>query len=429
MRGRRPGPRSGPGRSGDAGLVEFARRYGAAPTHEVTVPGRVNLIGEHIDYCGLPVLPMAIERRIRLLLRPRADPRVRLATIEPGAGARSFRLDGGIEPYGPGDWGNYPKAAARTLLDGGKLAEAPDPRGLDGLVTSDLPVAAGLSSSSALVVACALGLLATNDPRSRRSERRRPGSDRDRLELAGRLAEGERFVGTAGGGMDQAACLLARAGHALRIEFGPLRATHVPVPQRWRFVVAHSLERAEKSGRARAAYNARTRECAAALDRVRRHLGLGDAIDYAALLERVEPGRLVDAGNAALEAPLRARFRHVVTEARRVAAAADAMRRGDLARFGDLLSASHASLRDDYEVSTPALDRLVEVAMDAGAAGARLTGAGLGGCAICVCEAGRVGRVRDALRTRFYEGRAEPERLEPPLFEVTASAGAAVRPT
>lgn len=425
-------------------LRRFAELFGGEPSHVAVAPGRVNLIGEHIDYCGLPVLPIAIERSVRILFRPREDGRVRIASELVGAGAREFEVAPEIEPFAPGDWGNYAKATARAVARG----YGPDLRGLEALVLSDLPVASGLGSSSAFVVACALALLARN------------GLEPDRRGLAARLAAGERFVGTAGGGMDQAVCLLGREGHALRIAFDPLRTAPVPVPAAWRFVVAHSLERAEKSGDAREVYNLRTRECAEALRVLMRPGGAaGEAISgesadaadptlgaargpagrapprpdvvpratYPRLLATLGPSELISR-TAELPPPLDRRFRHVVSEASRVDEAERALRDGDMEVFGAVLLEGHRSLRHDYGVSTPALDRLVELAIEAGAAGARLTGAGLGGCIVAVCAADHEASLLANLEKAFYGHRRFEGRLEDRLFAVRPSPAARVEP-
>src|SRR2546423_11093679 len=226
----------------------FARAFGAPPSppgpvHVVRAPGRVNLIGEHIDYCGLPVLPMALRRSVRLAFQPRADCETRLVNRDPRFAPSAFAVTERIAAAPAGDWGNYARAAAQAVAQ-----RFPDLRGVDALVESDLPIAAGLSSSSALVVAMALALLHAN---------RMTAAPLELMELLGR---GERYVGTAGGGMDQAIILGARAGCASRIDFHPLRLTPTAVPGDWQFIVAWSLVHAEKSGAARQAYNERTRQ-------------------------------------------------------------------------------------------------------------------------------------------------------------------------
>ncbi len=409
MRRDRPGGEvTGP----TSGREAFRRLRGGPPTHVARAPGRVNLIGEHIDYCGLPVLPMAIQRRVSLLFRPREDGTVYLSSALTGFGPREFRIGPEIDPFPAGDWGNYPKAAARAVAQGYGVR-----RGLDGLVVSDLPVAAGLSSSSALVVACALALLQANGIRA------------ETLPLAERLAKGERYVGLEGGGMDQAICLGAGRGTAALVEFDPLRLAPVPVPAEWGFVVCHSLSRAEKSGRARGVYNQRTRECREGLAAVGARLGVGGRkLSYRRLLAEWGPEELAEVGAAVLPDPLRRRFRHVVLEAARVEAARRALEEENLDAFGRLLDASHRSLRDDYEVSTSVLDTLVRIARSAGAAGARLTGAGLGGCVLAVCRRREAPSVVEALAEGFYADRSSREDLEDLLFEAVPSGPAAVSP-
>ena len=388
----------------------FAALYGAPPTHLVRAPGRVNLIGEHIDYAGLPVFPMAIQRQITIALRPVAEPECRIATDEPGLEPRRFRLDRVLEPYPAGDWGNYVKAAAVFLRERrqgrGNRAEPPGtgkrpeigvPRGIEALVGSDLPAAAGLGSSSALVVACALALLAA------------AGESVPPPELAARLAEAERFTGTRGGGMDQTICLCAREGTASLIEFAPSRVEPVAVPDDWRFVVAHSLAEARKSGAAQTTYNRRRAEVESAL--------------------READGR-------ELGPDIGRRYKHVVTEAARVRQAVEAMKAVHMSAFGTLMTASHRSLRDDFEVSTPELDELVGIALDAGAAGARLTGAGLGGSVVALVGAARCAAVMDALADRFYARRMSIEpsaatagsrAVDDVLFVAHPAAAASVR--
>ena len=374
-------------------------------------PGRVNLIGEHTDYNGLPVLPIAIDRAIRIDFRVSSDPMVRLDSPVARFAPFAFQLKRPIEAAEQGDWSNYVRAAARGLMGHGVKLE----RGIEGTVTGDVPVASGLSSSSALVVASALALLKAN------------GVEVRRLELAALMARAERFVGLEGGGMDQAACLHGEVGHALRIEFEPLRVTKVAVPGGWRWVVGSSLVRAEKSGGARAAYNERARQCREALeDTAMSGWAAVESPTYSDLVARGGIARLLEDAGRVLSPVLLRRFRHVVTESRRVAQAEAAMRAGDKGRFGELMVASHESLRGDYEVSTPELDEIVEVALEAGAAGARLTGAGFGGCAVALCDERTVRPVMEALAARFYAPRLGGPPGRDVMFAARAGAGAGV---
>ncbi len=386
---------------------------------QVFAPGRVNLIGEHTDYNGLPVFPIAIDRGICIEFRAAGDAMVRLDSPVRRFAPFTFQLERPIEAADQGDWSNYVRAAARGLLEHGVPLE----RGIEGTVTGDVPIASGLSSSSALVVASALALLKANGVEVGGAQ------GISRLELAGLMARAERFVGLEGGGMDQAACLHGRKGHALRIEFEPLRVTPVAVPAGWRWVVASSLVRAEKSGDAREAYNERARQCREALGVVG-SVAAGDptgrASTYRDLAALDDLDGLLRDARRALAPVLFRRFRHVVTEGHRVAHAEAAMRDGDMRRFGGLMVRSHESLRDDYEVSTEELDAIVEVALGAGAAGARLTGAGFGGCAVVLCDDRTAAPVMEALAARFYAPRLGGSPTGDMMFAVKAGGGAGV---
>ncbi len=449
-------------------------------------PGRVNLIGEHTDYNGLPVLPIAIDREIRIDFRVVGESIVRLDSPVARFAPCAFQLKRPIEAADQGDWSNYVRAAARGLMELGAaqgLGDGPGlrhdwslVRGIEGTVRGNVPIASGLSSSSALVVASALALLKANGVEVG-AEGVQVGGGwggrgggrvvLPRLELAALMARAERFVGLEGGGMDQAACLHGVAGHALRIEFEPLRVTTVAVPAGWRWVVGSSLVRAEKSGGARDEYNERARQCREALEVLakdwpggggarRRGKGRdapmsrrdgtderrrGNAWDagmsgrapsgsptYAELVAHGEITRLLEDAERLLSPLLLRRFRHVVTEGRRVAEAEAAMRAGDIGRFGELMVASHESLRGDYEVSTPELDEMVAIALQAGAAGARLTGAGFGGCAVALCDERTVGPVMDALAARFYVPRLGRPPTRDEMFAVRPSGRARVEP-
>ncbi len=376
----------------------------------VRAPGRVNLIGEHIDYCGLPVFPMAIGRSVRMTVQPRANREIRLTNRDPRFAPAVFVVNEKIPPAPAGEWSNYARAAAQAVAQ-----RFPDLQGVDALVESDLPIAAGLSSSSALLVASALAILHTN------------GVSIASLDLMDLLARGERYVGTAGGGMDQAIILGAQAGCASRIDFHPLRLTPTAVPTEWQFIVAWSLVHAEKSGAARQAYNERPRQCDEARRLVATRLGRREDITYPALLAAAPVGELLEVAGATLPDVLARRFRHVVTEGTRVRQAETAMAAGDLTTFGGLLDSSHASLRDHYEVSHPELDRLVELAREAGAAGARLTGAGFGGSIVTLCTVEHAPRVLAALREGFYAPRGAAGAGEY-VFAAEPSAGAEITP-
>jgi galactokinase len=369
------------------------KRFGpGAAASVVSVPGRVNLIGEHVDYHNLPVLPMAIQRRIRIAFRPRGDRRIRAVSGD-GFGEREFDWTPKLEPAAAGDWVNYLRAAAQAVADRWGTG-----CGIDAAIVSDLPPAAGLSSSSALLTGFTLALLEANDRRATFEE------------LMGVLPEGEYFVGTRGGGMDHAAVLACRPGSALLVHFAPVSVAAVAVPPDWAFLVAHSLTTAEKSGAVRAEFNARRTAGSRALDR----LGFPS---FAAAL--AAPPCDLDT----LSDEERRSFLHVVSEARRVEDAVSALRNSDAREFGRILDASHESLRDQLRVSSPALDELVAAARDAGALGARLTGAGFGGCAVILTTVADRERVAAGLLQRYYSGR---QGFDPSIHLIAAepSAGA-----
>ncbi len=226
--------------------------------------------------------------------------------------------------------------------------------------------------------------------------------------------------------------MAAESGHAARIDFAPLRMRSIAIPTEWRFVVADTGVRAEKSGKAQEAYNSRRRECEEALVRVAVSLGLKGpgserGIRYPSLLDTLGFDGVIAAGEAALAGELLRRFRHVVTEARRVEQAVVALSTRDAEAFGALMDASHDSLRDDYVVSSSELDALVACARTGGASGARLTGAGFGGCIVALAVSGTVGAVLDAIRTGYDPGpTAGPSAGQ--AFVATPCGGASVRP-
>jgi galactokinase len=402
----------------DAALIAaFATRYGRSPSMLVHAPGRANLIGEHTDYNGLPVLPFAIDRDVRIAVAARDDLQVHVASLSASFPPRAYTLQAPIVPAAAGDWGNYHRAAAQGLLD--RLG-ADALCGGDFLVDGNVPPGAGLSSSSALVVGSMLAMLAVN------------GRAMAPAALAEVAARAERYVGTLSGGMDQAVCLLAQAGHALRIDFDPLRTRPVPIPPGAALVICHSLVDAEKSGAARDAYNDRVAECRRACRILHTMLG-GDPPMHLGELRRRAPERplgdwlqrLEQLAGPAAGAVLQRRVRHVLTEAERVDAAEVALAAGDWPALGALMNASHASCRDDYEVSCPELEELVAAARAAGAIGARLTGAGFGGCTINLVPAVDAAAFVDTMERTFYRGRpGAAERAH--CFVVVPSAGASV---
>jgi N-acetylgalactosamine kinase len=423
----------------------------------IRAPGRVNLIGEHTDYNGYPVLPMAIDRDFLTAFAPTQDATIEIANTDARFPRRSFQASIPLEPFPQGDWANYVQAAVRGLLQEGGL---PDPaRGFRAVYSGNIPDSAGLSSSSALVVVSGLVFLTAN------------GTPYNPLALADLLARAERYVGTESGGMDQAISLLGQPGKALRIDFFPLRARPVSLPAGYTFVISHSLVRASKSAAARSQYNLRVVECrlacALAAQAISRTIGrsvtaerlsdlapeklglpAGQADRTAQEILGEHPWSLSDVAAALRVSPdeangryctlrdgsrapepvegfkLGKRYRHVTSEARRVEQAVQALEQGDVQRFGDLMNESHASCRDDYEVSCPELEALVAIARAHGALGARLTGAGFGGSSVNLVALSQTNQFMEAMKREFYAGRIQEKITSEVLFETAAAGGA-----
>lgn len=435
---------------------EFRKVFPKSDTpHLCRAPGRVNLIGEHTDYNGLPVLPTALERETTLAYAANGAQEIRLHNTDARFLSAVFSNESGIARGDAGDWSNYARAAVQAVNTAWPVSKL---SGVDILVSSDLPDAAGLSSSSALVVAVALAYL---DVLGLKLD-----EDVPRAQLAEVLAAGERFVGTASGGMDQAISLLGRPGHALKIDFHPLRAEPVPLFQSHRFVVCNSLVHAAKGADAQARYNEGPAVCRVVTALVERHLQenfdeeiritrIGDLTqghlcmtqrEVTALLEEVLPAKNVTPMEVARRLglpeadvratyfnglaernggyPLAARARHVRTEAARVEAARDALLADDPVAFGALMVASHESCAQDYEVSSRELDQLVEAAMASGALGARLTGAGFGGCIVALVATKDVERFVAGVEERYYRGARDVPMPEDAVIMVSGGAGA-----
>ena len=337
-------------------LERFQQQYHTAPAGIAHAPGRVNLIGEHTDYNEGFVLPMAIDRGIWIAFRPRTDRRVRLYSLD-FEESMQFSLDALDQKQ---SWAGYVHGVAWALQTAGQPLT-----GWDGVVMGNVPIGAGLSSSAALELAVARVFAAVS------------GLDWQPIEMALLCQRAENvWVGVNCGVMDQLVSALGRAQHALCIDTRSLHTEYVPFPSSARIVVFYSD--APRS-LAASAYNQRRAECEEA---VRRIQALTSQVRS---LRDLTPESL-DAFRSYLPETIYRRARHVVTENARVLASVQAMRTGDLESLGRWMLASHRSLRDDYQVSSAALDKLVALAMDAGALGARLTGAGFGGCAIALCR-------------------------------------------
>ena len=319
-------------------------------TRTFWAPGRVNLIGEHTDYSGGLVLPVALELGVRI----DGDTADRLELTSDVFGAAN-----------PADgWGRY-VAAVEAELD----ALGRPPVGFRGRVTSNLPVGAGLSSSAALDVAVATTLCAVADFELEPMA----------VALAAQRAE-HRAVGVPCGIMDQAASVLGRAGHAILLDTASLEYRLVPLPPGLALVIVDSgvRRRLEESG-----YAQRRRE-----------------LERAVPVLRGTPPADVAAADAADLPP---RLRHVVTENDRVRRTVTALEQGDAAQLGAIFREGHESLRRDFEVSTPELDLLVDLAYDAGAAAARMTGGGFGGSIVALVDVDGAQATADAIVATYTE--------------------------
>jgi galactokinase len=331
-------------------------------------PGRVNLIGDHTDYNDGFVLPAAIDRQIVIAATPRKDSLVNVYAMDQWD---HFDLQKEIAALRGNFWGNYIRGVAWSLLLEGRQL-----KGMDAAVAGDIPIGAGLSSSAAIEVAAGYAMLQLSEQEC----------DRRSLALAAQKAESD-FVGMRCGIMDQYISCLGRQNHALLIDCRDLGYRAVPLPPgAWIAVVDSGVHR----GLVDKAYNARRLECETAAAR----FGVRALRDVS----------LTEFGNQEHElAPnLRRRARHVISENDRTLSAARALAADDLKAVGTLMVASHASLRDDFEVSCLELDLLVETALSVeGVYGARLTGAGFGGSIVALLQPEAVADLTDAIAARY----------------------------
>jgi galactokinase len=373
-------------------LTHFAQLMGAAPDLAVGAPGRVNLIGEHTDYNDGFVLPAAIGLQSIVAVRRRSDSIVRLIAADFGDAVSEFDLAAPIAPDTAQPWSNYIRGVAATMQSDGV-----EFRGLDMLVAGDIPQGSGLSSSASLSVASAMafgGLFA-------------PGRfDPTAIALIAQRAECD-FVGMRCGNMDQLASAHGLAGHALLIDCRSLDVRPVALPHGLAMLIVHSGIR---RGLVDGAYNERRAQC----ERVAGHFGV-------AALRDVTPSAL-EAARGDLDPTAWRRARHVVTENERTLAAAKAMEAGDLILLGELMALSHASMREDFEITTPAIDRLVAELQRVigGRGGARMTGGGFGGAVVALVEADAVAAVSAHVQATYHT----PEGQRPAIMVERASAGA-----
>ncbi|HXJ29055.1 MAG TPA: galactokinase [Gemmatimonadales bacterium] len=370
----------------------FRATFGTVPTHAASAPARVNLIGEHTDYNGGPVMPFATPARTVAAVAAGEDGSLQLVSTRDGVVAR-VRWDSGVPP----GWAGYAVGVMRELS---RIGAAPG--GAHLALASNVAVGAGLASSAALSVAMAraLALLA--------------GVQLDPRDLVGVAHRAEvEHVGVRCGIMDQSIAVRARAGTAMLLECATGAARFVPL--RARVLLVDTGARHELAS---SAYNTRRAECDAALALLRKaRAQIGALAEWPVESLRVLTRRLPQ--------PLRSRAKHVVTETARTRQAAELLRKGRLRQLGALLFASHESCRRDYACSAPELDLVVRAARRAGAWGARMTGAGWGGnVLVLVGPPGGSAQQEALLRRRITSAFARRYGREPAVTLLTASGGA-----
>jgi galactokinase len=376
-------------------LNSFRDRFdGEQPPRLFRAPGRINLIGEHTDYNDGFVLPMAIDRDVVVAARANGTRSVRVHSLNAGESAE-FDLDNPGQKL-RGIWLDYVEGVAQVLKSHGESLG-----GADVLLLSDVPVGAGLSSSAALEISTGMALLTVSNLEV----------DKIELALAGQQAE-HIYVGTKCGIMDQLAATFGRKGHALLIDCRSREMTHIPLDTSNTVVVIcdtrvkHELSSSE--------YNTRRAECERGVE----------------ILQQVMPGirALRDVSpdefrthEELLPEPVRSRCRHVVMENERTLHAADALQAGDFDEVGRLMRESHASLRDDYEVSCKELDVMADAANSIeGVYGARMTGGGFGGCTVNLVRREALARFQKEVAARYYEGTGK----NPIIYVSEAAEGA-----
>jgi len=391
-----PASHAEPALDGSTVAQSFSEAFGSPPSGVWSAPGRVNLIGEHTDYNAGLCLPIALPHRTYAAARLRADHRLRLRSLQSD---QHYDLD--LDEVGPGNppgWGGYAAGVLWALQDAGHQV-----RGLDLLVDGHVPLGAGLSSSAALECAVAaaaadlldLGLL---------------GDDTARATLAGICVNAENTIAQAPtGGMDQSAALRCRAGHALLLDCRDGSTVQVPFDPS-----AHGLSLLIMDTRAQhALVDGQYAQRRASCEQAAQQLGVTS-------LREVTFEDLDETLARLLDTTTRARARHIVTEIERVRQSVVLLSAGRLPEVGPLFTASHASMRDDFEISCAELDLAVEVATAHGALGARMTGGGFGGSAIALVPTASTDEVTSAVIQAF----GDKGFRAPHCFTVTAGGPA-----
>ncbi len=375
-------------------IKQYKAIYKKAPTHIIRAPGRINLIGEHTDYNGGFVLPIAIDSYTNMLVSKNDDKKVRLYDLKYNENDE-FHLDN-IKPLKQKKWSNYQCGIAKVLLDAGyKIG------GLDILIFSEVPEGAGLSSSASIEIATLLSFKELYDLEIKPLEM---------IKLA-RKAENN-FVGVECGIMDQFASLLSKEGNALFIDCRSLKYKYVTLSfMGYSFFVCNSMVKREL---VESSYNKRRKDCKYALRAFHKILPRIGALRDISIEDFMKYGGL-------LSKKSRRRVEHIVYENERVKQAVEVLKNRNAKAFGELMYQSHLSLKELYEVSTEELDLLVEIGKDEpGVLGARLTGAGFGGCVIYLVKDSCV----EKLKEKILDVYSKKTGLVPQFYEVVPSKGA-----
>ena len=365
----------------------FERVFGYPAPDVWSAPGRANLIGEHTDYNNGFVFPFGIDRRTYVALAPRKD---RVCRVASDISDSVFEWElSEAKPVGM-DWALYPLGVAWTMRDSAEF-------GFDAYFVSDVPVGAGLSSSAA--IECSIGF-ALNEVWG-------AGYSKQQLALLGQKAENE-VVGAPTGIMDQTASMLAEPDAAVLIDCKSLVTELVPLGLSNKGLVVAVMDTRVSHRHSDGGYRSRREACEK-----------GAATMGVESLRELEVSDLANAKEKLDDVTFR-RCRHVITENQRVLEAVAALKAGDMETLGKLLLQSHASMRDDFEISIEELDTAVEVAMKVGAVGSRMTGGGFGGAAIAIIEQSKLAELSSSCKAEFAaKGFAEPN-----IFAVVPSAGA-----
>jgi len=369
----------------------FRKHFGAEPAHFFRAPGRVNLIGEHTDYNDGFVLPCAINYHTVIAAQSRDDHQVSLIAADYAEQVSSFDLLAEITPDPVAPWSNYIRGVAWALKQRGYPLQ-----GVNMVIAGDVPQGAGLSSSASLEVAVGTALA------------RLSGLELDgkTIALTGQQAEND-FVGMRCGIMDQFIAALGQKDHALLIDCRSLDYRAVPIPAGVAVIIANSNV---KRGLVDSEYNTRRKECEAAAV----HFGVPALRDVSPDVFALHADEL--------EETVAKRARHVITENARTQAAADALTKGDLKEMGRLMAESHVSMRDDFEITVPPIDALVEIVAEVigDAGGVRMTGGGFGGCIVALAPQEFVPAVETAIAEKYHVA----SELEATVYICQASAGA-----